>query len=143
MSCVARWRPAAPARPGLRIRRSCVECEPAYRDGLGPSKSSRTSDQPPSWHSHVEGLIGLGGMGYVYKARDTRLGRHVAIKVLPPAFTGDADRLARFEREARTLAAVNRPNIATIYGLEQFDVSGGAGTRPYAASSSNLSTVRR
>ena len=77
---------------------------------------------------HVEGLIGLGGMGYVYKARDTRLGRHVAIKVLPPAFTGDADRLARFEREARTLAAVNHPNIATIYGLEQFDVSGGAGT---------------
>ena len=76
---------------------------------------------------HLEGLIGVGGMGHVYRARDTKLGRHVAIKVLPPVFTEDVDRLARFEREARTLASLNHPNIATIYGLEQFDVSGGAG----------------
>jgi serine/threonine protein kinase len=58
-------------------------------------------------------------MGEVYRARDTRLGREVAIKILPSAFTEDADRLARFEREARTLAALNHPHIAAIYGVEQ------------------------
>ena len=58
-------------------------------------------------------------MGEVYRARDTRLGRDVAIKVLPDAFTSDPDRLARFEREARTLAALNHPHIAAIYGVEE------------------------
>ncbi len=76
---------------------------------------------------HVEGLVGVGGMGHVYRARDTRLGRQVAIKVLPPVFIEDVERLARFEREARTLASLNHPNIAAIYGLEQFDAAGGAG----------------
>jgi eukaryotic-like serine/threonine-protein kinase len=60
--------------------------------------------------------IGAGGMGEVYRATDSRLEREVAIKVLPTAFTADRDRLARFEREARTLAALNHPNIAAIYG---------------------------
>ena len=68
--------------------------------------------------------IGAGGMGEVYRARDTRLGRDVAVKILPRAFTSDPDRLARFEREARVLAALNHPNIATIHGLEDGDVSG-------------------
>jgi len=63
--------------------------------------------------------IGAGGMGEVYRARDTRLGRDVAIKVLPASVALDADRLARFEREARVLASVNHPNIASIYGIEQ------------------------
>ena len=63
--------------------------------------------------------LGAGGMGEVYRARDTRLGRHVAIKVLPVALAADVDRLARFEREAKTLASLNHPNIATIHGLEQ------------------------
>ena len=64
-------------------------------------------------------ILGTGGMGQVYRARDTRLGRDVAIKVLPDAFTSDPDRLARFEREARTLAALNHPHIAAIYGVEE------------------------
>jgi serine/threonine protein kinase len=63
--------------------------------------------------------IGAGGMGEVYQAHDAKLGRDVAIKVLPEAFAHDADRLSRFQREAKMLAALNHPNIATIYGLEQ------------------------
>jgi len=67
----------------------------------------------------VQERIGAGGMGEVYRARDTRLGRDVAIKILPSVFTSDPERLARFEREARVLAALNHPNIAAIYGLEE------------------------
>ena len=63
--------------------------------------------------------IGAGGMGEVYQARDTKLGRDVAIKVLPEAFAHDPDRLSRFQREAKMLASLNHPNIATIHGLEQ------------------------
>src|SRR5688500_4898779 len=69
----------------------------------------------------ITAQIGMGGMGEVYRARDSKLQRDVAIKVLPEAFAQDADRLARFEREARTLAALNHPNIAHIYGLEDAD----------------------
>jgi serine/threonine protein kinase len=65
--------------------------------------------------------IGAGGMGEVYEARDNKLERNVAIKVLPEAFAHDHDRLSRFQREARMLAALNHSNIATIYGLEQSD----------------------
>src|SRR5947199_7361098 len=67
----------------------------------------------------VIGPLGEGGMGEVYRARDERLGRDVAIKVLPPALANDAQYMARFEREAQTLAALNHPNIAAIYGIEQ------------------------
>ena len=63
--------------------------------------------------------IGNGGMGEVYRALDTNLGRHVAIKTLPDGVAHEADRLARFEREAKTLAALNHPNIAQIYGFER------------------------
>jgi serine/threonine protein kinase len=70
-------------------------------------------------HFEITALIGAGGMGEVYQATDTKLGRSVAIKVLPEAFTNDADRLARFEREARVLASLNHPQIAAIYGLEE------------------------
>ncbi len=64
-------------------------------------------------------LLGAGGMGEVYRARDTRLKREVAIKVLPESFSHDPERLARFQREAELLATLNHPNIAAIYGLEQ------------------------
>jgi hypothetical protein len=64
-------------------------------------------------------LIGAGGMGTVYRARDTKLGRDVAIKVLPETFSKDQGRLARFEREARLLASLNHPNIATLFDLEE------------------------
>ena len=67
----------------------------------------------------VTAKIGEGGMGEVYRARDTSLDRDVAIKVLPEAFTSDPDRLARFEREAKVLASLNHPNIGAIYGLEK------------------------
>src|SRR5437762_10000799 len=62
--------------------------------------------------------LGAGGMGEVYRARDGRLGREVAIKVLPAAVANDAERMARFQREAQMLASLNHPNIASIYGLE-------------------------
>ena len=65
--------------------------------------------------------LGAGGMGEVYRATDTNLGRHVAIKILSEAFAQDVDRLARFEREARLLATLNHPNIAQIYGVEKTD----------------------
>jgi Tol biopolymer transport system component len=68
---------------------------------------------------HLQALLGAGGMGEVYRAHDTRLGREVAIKILPQAFIADPDRLARFEREARVLASLNHPNIGAIYGLEE------------------------
>src|SRR5215472_6327405 len=77
----------------------------AVGDQLGPYK--------------VLAPIGAGGMGEVYKARDTKLDRDVAIKVLPTMFADDAERLGRFEREAKVLASLNHPNIAAIYGVEE------------------------
>src|SRR6266496_1099071 len=66
-------------------------------------------------------LLGSGGMGEVYRARDTKLDREVAIKVLPELFVSDPERIARFQREAKTLAALNHPHIGGIYGLEDTD----------------------
>jgi eukaryotic-like serine/threonine-protein kinase len=67
----------------------------------------------------INGLIGVGGMGEVYRARDTTLNREVALKTLPDSFAADSDRIARFEREAKTLASLNHANIAQIYGIER------------------------
>src|SRR4051812_18159447 len=69
----------------------------------------------------IEAPLGAGGMGEVYRARDTKLARDVAIKILPSAFTDDPDRRARFEREARLLATLNHPHIGAIYGFEDRD----------------------
>ena len=87
---------------------------PAHlRDALG-------ADLTGQWIGgyRVQRLLGRGGMGEVYRAHDTKLGRDVAIKVLPAAFTADPERLRRFDAEARMLAALNHPHIGTIYGLE-------------------------
>jgi len=70
-------------------------------------------------HYQIAERIGAGGMGEVYRARDTKLNRDVALKVLPEAFARDAQRMARFQREAQVLASLNHPNIATIHGLEE------------------------
>jgi serine/threonine protein kinase len=67
----------------------------------------------------IVGVLGAGCMGEVYRARDRKLNRDVALKVLPEAFTLDVDRLARFKREAQVLASLNHPNIASIYGFEE------------------------
>ena len=67
-------------------------------------------------HYDVTALIGEGGMGQVYRAADTQLGRDVALKILPDAFAADPDRLARFEREAKVLASLNHPNIERAEG---------------------------
>ena len=67
----------------------------------------------------VRSSLGVGGMGEVYRVSDPRLGRDVAVKVLPESLAIDPERLARFKREAQILAALNHPNIASIYGLEE------------------------
>jgi eukaryotic-like serine/threonine-protein kinase len=69
--------------------------------------------------SEIQSPLGAGGMGEVYRARDSKLNRDVALKILPELFALDPDRLARFKREAQVLASLNHPNIAAIYGFEE------------------------
>ena len=84
-----------------------------------------SDDEPRSWlrrrirDYEIKSLIGAGGMGEVYRAKDTKLDREVALKVLPRAVAQNPERVSRFEREARLLAALNHPNIAAIHGLEE------------------------
>jgi hypothetical protein len=72
-------------------------------------------------HYEITAHLGSGGMGDVYQTADTKLGRSVAIKFLPEAFSHDTERVARFQREARVLASLNHPNIAAIHGVEEID----------------------
>src|SRR5438270_7542851 len=77
------------------------------------------SPQSTIAHYRITNKLGEGGMGAVFRATDTKLNRDVAVKVLPEAFAGDADRMARFTREAQVLASLNHPNIAVIHGVEE------------------------
>ena len=81
----------------------------------------------------VVALLGVGGMGEVYRAKDSKLHREVALKVLPDLFANDPDRLARFQREAEVLASLNHPHIATIYGLEEAQGPSASGRAPARA----------
>jgi serine/threonine protein kinase/Tol biopolymer transport system component len=111
--------------------RFCSNCARQLRPGeepaAAPAKAVESAAYVLTKGSLVAGKyrvleeIGRGGMGVVYRAEDSKLARRVAIKVLPEAFTADAERLARFEREARILASLNHPNIAAIYGVEEAD----------------------
>src|SRR5262245_43532237 len=87
----------------------------------GPQRMTHSSLVPGTRLGPYEILapLGAGGMGEVYRAHDSRLGRDVAIKLLPQAFSSSADRLARLEREARTVASLNHPNIVTLYSMEE------------------------
>jgi serine/threonine protein kinase len=87
--------------------------------------------------------LGAGGMGEVYRAKDTKLGRDVALKILPDTFTHDPERLIRFRREAQVLASLNHPNIGAIYGLEEIDGSGAARFRSMKRSPSRSRSQRR
>ena len=113
---------------------------PAFLDGLTPAAVAQAmGDEAGATMTGrrfgpylVHERIGAGGMGEVYRARDSRLGRDVAIKVLPPAFANDADRLARFEREARVLASLDHPHIGTIHGVEESAPATSAGRQSSA-----------
>ncbi len=100
-------------RPALEVARD-LAADPGSM--LGPDLSGSSLG-----HYRILDRIGSGGMGVVYRANDSALGRDVAIKVLPDVFAADPERMARFEREARLLASLNHPNIASIYGLEQIE----------------------
>src|SRR5512134_3363447 len=112
---------------GTRDRRDTRFPEPRHRAGRSPGAGSPVVPLLPSVgmigqavkHYQVEELLGEGGMGVVYKARDTRLGRPVALKVLPPAFSADEDRKGRFKQEARAAAAVTHPAIAQVYDVDE------------------------
>jgi len=105
---------AQPASADDFLGESAFAMVPELIDDAGPALAGQTLGT-----YHILDLVGVGGMGEVYRARDTRLGRDVAIKVLPRLFSADPERLARFEREARLLASLNHPHIAAIYGFEE------------------------
>jgi eukaryotic-like serine/threonine-protein kinase len=90
-----------------------------FGDSSRSSHSSTVSIGTILGPYRIDGKLGEGGMGQVYRARDTRLKRDVAVKVLPPTFALDPDRRARFRREAELLATLNHPHIAAVYGLEE------------------------
>src|SRR5580704_9003926 len=111
------------ARRGYRFVGELLPDEPAVEPAQPPAREDIADASDLTGHtlSHyrVHERLGRGGMGEVYRARDTKLGRDVALKVLPDEFAQDADRMARFEREAQVLASLNHPNIAQIYGVEE------------------------
>jgi serine/threonine protein kinase len=113
------------ARKGYRFIAQLMPDEPrpeaAQPPSVGPTRVAGDLSGRTVSHYLVYEKIGQGGMGEVYRARDAKLGRDVAIKVLPEEFARDAERMARFQREAKFLASLNHSNIASIYGLEDSD----------------------
>jgi len=101
--------------------KSFLEPPAVVRDDSSPHSAPLMIEGRRLGVYHVQALLGAGGMGEVYRARDTKLQRDVAVKFLPQEFTTDPERLSRFEGEARTLAALNHPNIGAIYGFEDAD----------------------
>src|SRR6202521_1104803 len=95
----------------------CSGSEPSFAVELGNAMSLAPGSKLGPYE--ILALIGAGGMGEVYRARDTKLKRDVALKVLPDAFARDPERMARFQREAEVLASLKHPNIAAIYGVEE------------------------
>src|SRR5262245_27420819 len=115
-------------RQARTVHMPAVRVEAPVSGGTRPDVSGGTSGPLPVpgdrlGRYEVIDLLGAGGMGSVYRALDASLGREVAIKALAQAFRGDSASLRRFEREARVLATLNHPNIATIYGFERLDGS--------------------
>ena len=109
-----------------RLRHHDVSLTRAAIDPGDPSRDETRESPASTFHTgigpyRIVGLLGRGGMGEVFRARDSKLNRDVALKLLPDAFARDPHRLARFEREALALAALNHPHIAAIYGLEESD----------------------
>jgi serine/threonine protein kinase len=108
-------------------RRAAVPHQRQAARGVGPQRHCKKADPEPMPLNagtrlgayEIVNALGAGGMGEVYRARDPKLGRDVAIKVLPDLFVDDPERAGRFQREAQVLAALNHPHIAVIYGLEQ------------------------
>jgi len=113
----------AEEEPGSFLGESAFEvaAQVLAQDQAGVAGTASPEAMPGRVVSHYRIMekLGAGGMGEVYRALDTKLGRDVALKILPKAMADDAERMARFEREARVLAALNHPNIAAIYGLEE------------------------
>jgi serine/threonine protein kinase len=105
------------ARPRPFWRAHDGDQEPRYN--TAPSTNMALSAGARLGSYEIGSALGAGGMGEVYRARDTKLGRDVAVKILPEMFSADPERVARFEREAQLLAALNHPHIAAIYGLEE------------------------
>lgn len=110
-------------RAGLPTGAADLDASAGASSGAGPAEAARSTDSvvigEKITHYRVDGVLGRGGMGEVYRATDVRLGRQVAMKVLPLALASNPDNVSRFEREARLLAALNHPNIAAIYDIEE------------------------
>src|SRR6516225_4259206 len=105
--------------PAAKRFNKCSNCRVIRPESDNMPESRTMTPQQTIAHYRITTKLGEGGMGEVWRATDTKLGREVAIKILPPAFAADSGRMARFEREAKVLASLNHPNIAAIYGVEE------------------------
>ncbi len=112
-------RPAVDLLAGSTVKQSTAGTQLGPYKIEAPSMRAQLAAGSQLGQYRIEAILGAGGMGVVYRASDSRLGRQVAIKVLPKAFCEDPERLARFEHEARMLAALDHPNIGAIHGLEE------------------------